>query len=83
MLNPDFERAFDESVNKMNEDCERSLKFLREAVEIIGKAELKLINAADEVYDTPNDDRIRSLLMSLEDLECDVKAQIKRMESLT
>lgn len=75
-------KAFDDAVDRLNKGCERSVGFLKDAVTRMLSAEVALMAAAHEVFNTPEDDRITSLAQQLEELECAVKSQIQRMGEL-
>lgn len=74
----DFEEQVDPLAQKMTE----SLLKTREALAALLSAEAFLMNAAGKVFGTPEDDRLSSLAMSVEDLECDVRKEIRRVERL-
>ena len=59
-----------------------ALAQVRKAIDAIMTAESHLQNAASKLFETPEDDRLTSLAMSLEDLEIDVRRQMERMKSL-
>ena len=58
--------------------CEKQLKAasvsMKEAVRMIGSAGVRLADAMAEVFDTPMEYRIGSLLDALEDIECSITA---------
>ena len=75
-------KSFDDAVDRLNKGCEKSVNFLKDAVTKLLSAEVALMSAAHEVFNTPEDDRITSLAQDAEELECAIKAQIKRMGEL-
>lgn len=75
-------KAFDDAVDRLNKGCERSVGFLKDAVTKLLSAEVALMAAAHEVFNTPEDDRISSIAQDVEEIECAIKAQIQRMGEL-
>ena len=75
-------KAFDDAVDRLNKGCERSVGFLKDALTKLLSAEVALMAAAHEVFNTPEDDRISSIAQDVEEIECVIKAQIKRMGEL-
>lgn len=78
----EFERQFDAATDALAVKMNESLSEVRQALAALLAAESHLLNAAGKVYGTPDDDRITSLSMSVEDLECDLRKQIHRMERM-
>ena len=58
--------------------CEKQMEAasvsIREAVQFLTSAEIRLADAMAEVFDTPMEYRIGSFLDSIEDIECDLKS---------
>jgi hypothetical protein len=75
-----FEEQFDEAVDELAVKTRDALSISRQALSALLEAEAFLLNAAGKVFGTPTDDRLCSLAMSVEDLECDIRKEIKRME---
>lgn len=75
-------KAFDDAVDRLNKGCEKSVGFLKDAVTKLLSAEVALMAAAHEVFNTPEDDRISSIAQDVEEIECAIKAQIQRMGEL-
>ena len=75
-------KAFDDAVDRLNKGCDKSVGFLKDAVTKLLSAEVALMSAAHEVFNTPEDDRITSLAQAVEEIECGIKAQIQRMGEL-
>lgn len=75
----DFEQKDDVLTVKMRE----SLSLTRQSLAALLSAEAHLMNAAGKVFGTPDDDRLTALSMAVEDLECDLRRQIRRMERMT
>ena len=75
-------KAFDDAVDRLNKGCERSVGFLKDAVTKLLSAEVALMAAAHEVFNTPEDDRISSIAQDVEEIECAIKAQIQRIGEL-
>ena len=78
----DFEPMVDPVADALAKHMSESLSLVRSALADLLTAEAHLMNAAGKVFNTPEDDRLSSLAMSVEDLECDLRRQIKRMERL-
>lgn len=78
-----FERQFDAATEELSKQMAQSLAVAREALAALLNAESHLLTAAGKVGGTPEEDRITSLAMSVEDLECDLRKQIHRMERMT
>lgn len=68
-----------EELNKEDPNAKAAVEFLRQAVQALEEAESYLQSAAGLVEHTPETDRIASLNMSAEELEIDVRMQMKRM----
>ena len=77
-----FERQFDAATDALAVKMNESLSETRQALSALLAAESHLLTAASKVFGTPEDDRITSLAMSVEDLECDLRKQIHRMERM-
>lgn len=75
-------KSFDDAIDRLNKGCERSVNFLKDALTKLLSAEVALMLAAHEVFNTPEDDRITSLAQDVEEIECAIKAQIQRMGEL-
>ena len=72
-------RAWHE-LNKEDPHSKAAVEFMRQAVQALEQAEAYLQKAADQVEDTPETDRILSLNMDAEELECNIRTQIERMK---
>ena len=59
-----------------------ALAQVRKAIDALIQAETHLMNAASKLTDTPEDDRLTSLSIAIEDLEIDVRRQMERMKQL-
>ena len=59
-----------------------ALAQVRKAIDSLIEAESHLQNAASKLADTPEDDRLTSLSLSLEDIEIDIRRQMERMKQL-
>ena len=66
-------------LNKEDPDAKKSVEILLNAITEIEKVEHLFSDAADKVDITPEFDRIVSLRLDLESLECDVRKQVRRM----
>lgn len=72
-----------EMIDRLNAGCPEALSHARQALASLLVAESHLITAAHKVFETPEDDRLISLAQDVEELECDIRKQIDRMERLT
>ena len=59
-----------------------ALAQVRKAIDALMQAESHLQNAASKLIDTPEDDRLLSLSITLENIEIDVRRQMERMKQL-
>lgn len=69
--------------HELNTDDEHAIaarNLLKKAVSWLEEVETLLQDAAEEVEDTPETDRIMSLESDVEELECQVRMQIERMK---
>lgn len=66
-------------LNKEDPATKEALDLIRNAISEIENAERYLNEAANKVENTPEFDRIESLRYTLEDIECDVRKQARRM----
>ena len=86
MLETMFEEKFDAAVDEIQTTLERGLPMaidhVEKAVSFLTKAQAELCKAADYVKNTPEDDRLVSLSMDIEDLESHVNKQLERMKGL-
>lgn len=72
-------RAWHE-LNKEDQHSKAAVEFLRLAVQALEEVESYLQSAAEAVEDTPETDRILSLNMDAEELECNIRTQMERMK---
>ena len=72
-------RAWEE-LNRDDPKAAAAVQALRLAMDMVDKAVGVLCKAAEQVADTPETDRIQSLANDLEDLGCDIGAQVERMK---
>ena len=86
MLEMAFEERFDSAVNDLQTTLERGLPtataHVETAISYLTKAAAELCRAAGNVEGTPEDDRLVSLSMSIEELEDQVNKQLERMNNL-
>lgn len=69
--------------HELNTDDEHAIaarNLLKKAVSWLEEVETLLQDAAEEVEDTPETDRIMSLESDVEELECQIRMQIERMK---
>lgn len=66
-------------LNKEDPATKEALDLIRNAISEIENAERYLNEAANKVDNTPEHDRIESLRYGLEDLECEIRKQVRRM----
>lgn len=78
MLESMRERQFSEAVETA-ENVKKSIGFLEKALKMVSEVENVLCTAAAFV-EMPEDDRIMSFVIDLENMECDMKKQIERMK---
>ena len=71
-------RAWEE-LNKEDPHAKAAVDLLTRAVQLLEQVESLVQDAAAEVEDSPETDRIASLNMTAEDLEVDIRMQIGRM----
>lgn len=71
-----------EMIDRLNAGCPEALSHARQALASLLVAESHLLTAAHKVFETPEDDRLCSLAQSVENLECDIRKQIERMERI-
>ena len=77
-----FEEQFDEAAERLNAGRTEALSHTRQALASLLVAESHLLAAASKVFGTPEDDRLCSLSQDVENIECDIRKQVERMESL-
>ena len=86
MLETTFEEKFDAAVNELQTTLDKGLPMatahVQFAIDLLIKVSAELCRAADYVKNTPEDDRLVSLSMSVEDIESEVRKQLERMEKL-
>lgn len=69
-----------EEMHKEDPKVQTAVALLQQAVKSLEEAESFLQEAAEAVEHVPETDRIASLHMTAQDLECDIRAQIVRMK---
>ena len=86
MLETAFEERFDSAVNDLQTTLDKGLPMatvhVQMAIDLLIKVSAELCRAAEYVKNTPEDDRLVSLSMSVEDLESQVNQQLERMKKL-
>jgi len=73
-------RAWD-AQNATDANVERSLETIGKVLSMVEDIEILLVSAADDLDGAPDADRIMSIQMDFERLECDLRQQTKRMEA--
>ena len=69
-----------EDLNKEDPHAKAAVELLTMAAQLIEKVECLVRDAAEEVEDTPETDRVASLNIDAEELEVAVRMQIERMK---
>ena len=86
MLETAFEERFDSAVNDLQTTLDKGLPMatthVQMAIDLLIKVSAELCRAAEYVKNTPEDDRLVSLSMSIEELEDQVNKQLERMNNL-
>ena len=86
MLETTFEEKFDSAVNDLQTMLDKGLPMatahVQMAIDLLIKVSAELCRAAEYVKNTPEDDRLVSLSMGVEDLESQVNKQLERMKKL-
>ena len=72
---------FDKAVSALEAQFKDSILYLEKAQTALNTVLSFLLTAESKVTDFPDGDRIGSLAMAVEDLECDLKKQIERMKN--
>ena len=71
-------RAWEEA-NRTDANVEKSLETIGKVLSMVEDIEILLVSAAEDLDGAPDADRIISIQMDFERLECDLRQQAKRM----